>query len=58
MEIPVPVMPANEPVFVSTGHRVSLPTARSWVLRLASEYRLPQTTRLADQTVRRMRAAG
>lgn len=41
-----------KPVFVSVGHRVSLPTATDWVLRLCTEYRLPETTRTADQAVR------
>ncbi|OYW88725.1 MAG: endonuclease V [Hyphomonas sp. 32-62-5] len=39
------------PVFVSTGHRVSLGTACAWVLRLAPRYRLPETTRIADRLV-------
>jgi deoxyribonuclease V len=42
-----------KPVYVSVGHRVSLNTACQWILRLASRYRLPQTTRRADQIVRR-----
>lgn len=46
------------PVYVSTGHRVSLDTACDWVLRLATRYRLPETTRLADQAVRRAMAEG
>jgi deoxyribonuclease V len=41
-----------KPLYVSIGHRVSLETACNWVLRLASQYRLPETTRLADQSVR------
>lgn len=40
------------PVFVSIGHKVSLPTACEWILRLATKYRLPETTRQADQQVR------
>lgn len=39
------------PVYVSTGHRVSLETACAWVLRLAPRYRLPETTRIADRLV-------
>lgn len=39
------------PVYVSTGHRVSLDTACAWVLRLAPRYRLPETTRIADRLV-------
>lgn len=38
-----------KPVYVSTGHRISLPTACEWVLRLCNKYRLPETTRHADQ---------
>jgi deoxyribonuclease V len=41
-----------KPVFVSTGHRISLPTACDWILRLCPRYRLPETTRQADQIVR------
>jgi deoxyribonuclease V len=44
-----------KPVYVSIGHRVSLLTARKWVLRLSTPYRLPVTTRAAHQEVNRMR---
>lgn len=40
-----------KPVYVSIGHRVSLDTACDWVLALAPKYRLPETTRQADQLV-------
>lgn len=40
-----------KPVYVSVGHRISLATACEWILRLTPHYRLPETTRLADQTV-------
>lgn len=40
------------PVYVSTGHRVSLQTACDWVLKLTPVYRLPETTRQADRIVR------
>jgi deoxyribonuclease V len=40
------------PVFVSIGHKVSLLTACEWILRLTTKYRLPETTRYADQLVR------
>ncbi len=43
------------PVFVSVGHRVSLETARRWVLRFAVRTRLPETTRLAHREVNRLR---
>ncbi len=46
-----------KPVFVSIGHRVSLPTARAVVLRLARDYRLPETTRAADHEVNLWRRA-
>ena len=36
------------PVYVSTGHRVSLATAIRWILRLASRFRLPEPIRAAD----------
>ncbi|OAT28049.1 endonuclease V [Buttiauxella brennerae ATCC 51605] len=36
------------PLFVSTGHRVSLDTALLWVNRCMAGYRLPEPTRWAD----------
>jgi deoxyribonuclease V len=42
----------TKPVYVSVGHKVSLSTACEWVLKLSTKYRLPETTRLADQAVR------
>jgi deoxyribonuclease V len=41
-----------KPVFVSVGHRIDLATACEYVLTLARGYRLPETTRLADQLAR------
>lgn len=41
-----------KPIYVSVGHRVTLPTAVAQVLRLAPRYRLPETTRLADRACR------
>ncbi|WP_017364760.1 deoxyribonuclease V [Methylococcus capsulatus] len=38
-----------QPVYVSVGHRLSLPTAVDWVLRCAPRYRLPETTRQAHR---------
>lgn len=38
-----------QPVYVSIGHRISLPSAIDYVLRCAPKYRLPETTRLADK---------
>ncbi|MCG9768451.1 deoxyribonuclease V [Pseudoalteromonas piscicida] len=40
-----------KPIFVSSGHRISLATACEWILRLSPQYRLPETTRKADQLV-------
>ena len=36
------------PVFVSPGHKISIDTATEIVLKMAVEYRLPETTRKAD----------
>jgi len=38
-----------QPVYVSVGHKISLETATDYVLRCTTKYRLPETTRLADQ---------
>jgi deoxyribonuclease V len=38
-----------QPLYVSVGHKISLETAVSYVLACAPKYRLPETTRLADQ---------
>ena len=43
-----------KPMFVSIGHKIDLPTAIKWVLRLCPSYRLPETTRQADQLVNRL----
>ena len=40
------------PVYVSLGHRISLATACEWILKAAPKYRLPETTRQVDRTVR------
>lgn len=37
------------PVFVSPGHRISLPTAIHYVMACTTRYRLPETTRAADK---------
>lgn len=39
----------TKPLYVSGGHRVSLPTAIEYVLRCTPKYRLPETTRIADK---------
>jgi deoxyribonuclease V len=46
-----------KPVFVSTGHRVGLDEAVELTLRLATRYRLPETTRQADHLSRSALAA-
>lgn len=46
---------AVKPIYVSVGHRVSLDAARLWVMHLTPRYRLPETTRAADQRVNAMR---
>jgi deoxyribonuclease V len=46
-----------KPLYVSVGHRVSLATAGDMIVRLAPHYRLPETTRHADQLVKKIMAA-
>ncbi|MEA5619891.1 deoxyribonuclease V [Cronbergia sp. UHCC 0137] len=41
--------PGVKPLYVSSGHRISLPTAIDYVLRCTPKYRLPETTRIADK---------
>jgi deoxyribonuclease V len=38
-----------KPVYVSSGHRISLETAIAIVLHCTPKYRLPETTRVADK---------
>ncbi|KAM3095422.1 deoxyribonuclease V [Phormidesmis sp. 146-12] len=45
----VRTQPNIKPVYVSIGHRISLTSAIDSVLRCAPNYRLPETTRQADQ---------
>ncbi|MGW5011210.1 deoxyribonuclease V [Micromonospora chalcea] len=45
------------PVFVSVGHRMGLDNAVERVLALTPRYRLPETTRTADQLCRRALAS-
>lgn len=42
----------TRPLYVSSGHRVSLETAVDWVLRCAPRYRLTEPIRLADRLSR------
>ncbi|MGF1458950.1 MAG: deoxyribonuclease V [Leptolyngbyaceae cyanobacterium] len=39
----------TKPLYISAGHRLSLLTALDYVLRCTPQYRLPETTRLADR---------
>ncbi len=39
----------TKPLYISAGHRISLPTALDIVLQCTPQYRLPETTRLADR---------
>lgn len=41
--------PNVAPVYVSSGHKISLPTAIEWVIRSLTRYRLPEPTRQAHQ---------
>jgi deoxyribonuclease V len=41
--------PRANPLFISTGHLIALPTATSFVLQTLRGYRLPEPTRLADR---------
>ena len=43
-----------KPMFVSIGHKIDLDTAIAWVLKLCMKYRLPETTRQADQLVNKV----
>ncbi|NEQ40806.1 MAG: deoxyribonuclease V [Okeania sp. SIO3I5] len=38
-----------KPIYVSTGHKISLITAINYVLKCTPKYRLPETTRWADK---------
>lgn len=43
-----------KPMFVSIGHKISIESATSLVLKLCSNYRLPETTRKSDQLVNKL----
>ncbi len=45
------------PIYVSVGHRVSLPSARRFALALARGHRIPEPLRAAHAVVNRLRAA-
>jgi deoxyribonuclease V len=38
-----------KPIYVSIGHRIDLTTAIDYVLQCTPQYRLPETTRIADR---------
>lgn len=42
-----------KPVYVSPGHRITLATSLSWVLRCLGRTKLPEPTRLADRLASR-----
>lgn len=41
--------PGTKPLFISPGHRISLPSAIAYTLRCTTKYRLPETTRQAHK---------
>tara|TARA_B100000745_G_scaffold299691_1_gene251115 strand:+ start:529 stop:1209 length:681 start_codon:yes stop_codon:yes gene_type:complete len=43
-----------KPIYVSIGHKISLNSACHWITRLSPAFRLPETTRQADQQVNRI----
>lgn len=43
-----------KPLYISTGHRISLETAISYVLACTTRYRLPETTRYAHRLASRI----
>ena len=44
------------PLFISTGHRVAMPTALQWVKKVMAGYRLPEPTRWADAVASKRKA--
>lgn len=46
-----------KPLFVSIGHRVSLDTAKAWILRLSPQYRQPEPIRQANRLANTSRAS-
>lgn len=41
--------PGVKPLYISSGHRISLQTAIQWVMECCTRYRLPETTRQAHR---------
>jgi deoxyribonuclease V len=50
--------PNTLPLFISTGHRISLDSAVQWLLNCVTRYRLPEPTRLAHLASNHARKAG
>lgn len=46
-----------KPIYVTQGHRVSLPSAVAWVQQTLNGFRIPKPTREADHYVRELRQA-
>ncbi len=46
----------TKPLFISTGHKISLETAVAFVLQCCPRFRLPETTRWADGIASRKKA--
>lgn len=44
-----------KPVYISIGHKITLEEACQWTLKLTPKYRLPETTRQADQYVNQIK---
>ena len=42
-----------KPIYISLGHKISLPTAREYTIKCLTKYRLPETTRWADKLSRK-----
>jgi deoxyribonuclease V len=38
-----------KPIYISIGHKISLPTAKDYVMKCLTKYRLPETTRWSDK---------
>lgn len=49
--------PRCNPLYISVGHRIALPTAVDWVLRTLRGYRMPEPTRQAHIAANVMRRA-
>ena len=47
-----------KPLYISAGHRISLDTAREWVMACLTRYKLPEPTRQADRLASRRTPEG